>query len=230
MGVTEGFMSAGAVLNKAHEHGATLSEFIIAILIESVYEGMAVRERGRPVVITVPVDLRRFFPAQTARNFFGVVKVSHNFKKDGVGFEQILANVRESLRSQLSQENLSGIIKKYSDIERNPVIKLIPLVAKIPLLRMSGLWAGSMDTAAFSNLGRISMPEDAARHIRLFDFFLSTRRPQICACSFGDTLSLSVSSPLEDTGLQRRFFRRLSGMGIEVRVVSNLDRMTYGEG
>ncbi|HML47130.1 MAG TPA: hypothetical protein PKE04_10330, partial [Clostridia bacterium] len=53
IGITEGFMSTKAVLEKAHEHSATLSELLIALLVRSIHDDMAVRERARPVVIAV---------------------------------------------------------------------------------------------------------------------------------------------------------------------------------
>lgn len=229
VGITEGFLSTKAVLQKAHEHDATLSEFLISLLISSIHDGMAVRDRGRPVIITVPVDLRRFFPARTARNFFGVIQVVHHFQKDGQAFDHILANVQESFRQQLTQETLHGIISRYSNYENNHFIKAIPLQVKIPFLRMTGLRADGEDTAAFSNIGRVSMPAEAAEYIRLFDMFLSTKRPQLCLCSFGDTLAISVSSPLVDTGIQRHFFRRLAEMGVSVQVVSNLEQLNGEE-
>jgi len=230
LGITEGFLSAKAVLEQAHEHSATLSEFLVALFICSIYDGMAVRERIRPVVVTVPVDLRRFFSAQTARNFFGVIQIAHNFRKNGQRFDSVLAHVKQSFEQHLTKENLHGIISRYSAIENNALVKAIPLLIKIPFFRLAGWWANGEDTAAFSNVGRVTMPPEAAGHIRLFDVFLSTRRPQLCLCSFGDTLAVSLSSPLRDTGLQRRFFRRLTEMGIPVQVVSNLEQSSGEEG
>ena len=230
LGVIEGFLSVGAVLEKAHKYGSSLSEFLIAVLLCSIFDGMAVRERRRPVVIAVPVDLRRFFPSQTARNFFGVITVSHNFLKDGQEFDQIIEHVKLSFKHQLTKENLGAIINRYSSLENNPLAKAVPLQAKIAALRIAGLLAGREDTSAFSNIGRISMPEDASKYIRLFDVFVSTRRPQLCLCSFGDTLSVSISSPLTDTALQMRFFRRLAGMGLNIKIVSNLEQISGEDG
>jgi NRPS condensation-like uncharacterized protein len=229
LGITESFLSVKEALKKAHEYNATLSEFLIALLICAIHDGMAVRESAKPVVITVPVDLRRFFPAQTACNFFGVVQVAHNFRQDGQTFDEILANVRESFRRQITKENLSGIISRYSALENNPLVRAVPLQVKILFLAVSGLRADGEDTAAFSNMGRISMPAAAAEYIRLFDVFISTKRPQICLCSFGDTLSVSISSPLADTGIQRRFFRRITEMGISMQIVSNLNQLKEDE-
>lgn len=223
IGITEGFVSVKAVLEKAKQYDATLSELLIAMLICAIYDGMAVRERSHPVVITVPVDFRRFFSAKTARNFFGVIQIAHHFQKDGETFEQVLTNVKQSLRSQLTKKNLSGIIGRYSALENNLMIKAIPLLIKNPILRMNGHWADRGDTAAFSNIGRVAMPVEAAKFIRLFDAFVSTKRPQLCLCSFGDILAISVSSSLVDTSVQRCFFRQLTAMGISVQVISNLD-------
>jgi hypothetical protein len=228
LGITEGFLSAKAALAKAHEYDATLSEFLIAALICAIHDGMAVRENTKPVVITVPVDLRRFFPTKTACNFFGVVQVAHNFRHDGQTFDMVLANVRKSLRAQITKENLSGIISRYAELENNPLVRAVPLQIKILFLAASGLVADGEDTAAFSNTGRISMPVTAMEYIRLFDVLISTKRPQMCLCSFADTLAVSVSSPLADTGVQRRFFRRITEMGISVQIISNLEQ-TPGE-
>ncbi len=227
--VTEGFMSAKAVLAQAHAHGATLTEFLVAHLICSITEGMAVRERQHPVVISVPVDLRRFFPNDSARNFFGVMRVVFDAKDPETPFERVIECVHESFSRQLNKENMHGIIGRYSSIENQPFVKVIPLQVKIPVLRLAGLWSDRGDTAGLSNVGRIVMPESATKYVRLFDVFFSTKRPQVCMSSFGDRLSVSVSSPLVDTGVQRRLFRRLTQHGIEVEIVSNLAQLT-GEG
>lgn len=228
LSVTEGIMSAKSVLEQAHLHQATLSEFLVAQLICSISEGMAVRERNHPVIVSVPVDLRRFFPAQTARNFFGVMQVKVDVR-EAQTLEQVLKCVRESFQRQLNRDNMAGIISRYSSIENNPLARAVPLQLKIPILRLAGLWSDRSDTAGFSNVGRIVMPDDALPHIRLFDVYFSTKRPQLCLCSFGDTLTVSMSSPLKDTSVQRRFFRRLTALGVNVQVVSNLDQLLNEE-
>ncbi|MEA4898330.1 MAG: hypothetical protein VB067_02130 [Christensenellaceae bacterium] len=222
LSITEGLMSARAALDRAHEHRASLSEFLVAHLICAILDGMAVRDRQRPIVITVPVDLRRFFPAQTARNFFGLMLVKIDACKEIPDFERVLDIVRESFERQLSRDNLSIAISRYSAIENNPFIKAIPLQLKIPILRLAGLRSDRGDTAGFSNVGRVVMPEEDARYIRMFGVYFSAKRPQVCVCSFGDTLAISMSSPLMDTAVQRRFFRALTSLGIDVQVISNL--------
>jgi hypothetical protein len=76
-------------------------------------------------------------------------------------------------------------------------------------------------TGAFSNVGRVEMPAPLCKYIRLFDVFNSTNRLQLCACSFGDRLMLSATSPFLNTDVYRRFFRKLAGLGLEAVIYSN---------
>jgi hypothetical protein len=73
------------------------------------------------------------------------------------------------------------------------------------------------------------MPPKISSYIRLFDVIFSTRHPQICLCSFGDTLAISYSSQLESTDIPRCFFRRLADMGIEIEINSNLEQLKEEE-
>lgn len=225
IGVIEGIMPLGEALGKARELGVTLSEFFVAALICSIYKEMPVRHRKKPVVIAVPVDLRRFFTAQTARNFFAVVHVAHNFHTDGDSFAEVLQSVHSAFKNELTEENLRRVIGRFSKIENNPFIKIIPLQIKILCLKLAGLWAEGEDTASVSNIGKILMPNVAAEHIKLFSAYLSTKRPQIILCSYGDKLAAAFSSPLTDTAVQRNFFQTLAEFGISTEITSNIEQL-----
>ena len=223
LGVIEGALSVKSVLVIAHECHASLTEFLTALLICSVHDEMTVRDCARPVVITVPVDLRNYFETQTARNFFGIIHVGHHFKMDGDSFLEVLEHVRCSFKEQMNSETMLEIINRYSALENNVLIRTIPLEIKIPCLKLAGRHAEREDTAAVSNLGKIAMPPRMGAHIRLFSVMVSTRRPQICLCSFGDTLTISYSAQLESTDIPRCFFRRLVDLGIGIEINSNLE-------
>ncbi|MDY4082586.1 MAG: hypothetical protein SOY97_13280 [Candidatus Metalachnospira sp.] len=224
LGVIEGFMSARAVIDKAHEYDATVSEFLIGVFICAICDNMAVRDRKRPIVVSVPVNMRQYFPSQTIRNFFGVIHVAYKADKSHYEVNEVLEVVKQSFKEQLTKDNISGIISQFSSIESNPAIRAIPLLLKIPVLRLAGEIVARKETVAFSNLGRIAMPDEAVEHIKLFDAFVSTKRPQICLCTFGDILAVGISSPLVNKGIEQQFFRRLTDMGIGIQVISNLEQ------
>lgn len=225
LGIVEGVMPVQNLLNEAKRRGATLSEFLVAMLILATGEEMTLRQRSKPVDITVPVDLRRFFPSHTLRNFFGVIHVAHDFGTQGSSFEDVLKSVRASFSRQLQAENLASIINRYMALEQNLMVKAIPLFLKIPILKLASWVVDRDDTAAFSNVGRVQMPDDVAAHIHFFDVFLSTLRPQVCLFSYGDVLAISLTSPLASTAVPRRFFRSLAALGISVEINSNLEEV-----
>ena len=79
LGIIEGHISAAALLKKSHELDATLSELLVSLLIWSIHEDMKVRDEELPVSITIPVNLRKYFPTTSGRNFISVVNAAHRF-------------------------------------------------------------------------------------------------------------------------------------------------------
>ena len=225
IGIIEGVLPVKAVLESAHEFQSSIGEFLTAVLLCSISDSMTVRDRSHPMVITVPVDLRGFFQTQTARNFFGVIHVSHDFKKSGDSFPEVLESVRRSFKEQLTPETMLEIINRYSALENKFLVKAIPLAIKIPCLKFAGRRADREETSAVSNLGKITMPAEMNDYIRLFSVFVSSRRPQICICSFKDTLVVSYSSRMESTDIPRCFFRRLADLEIDIEINSNLEQL-----
>ncbi|GHV91554.1 hypothetical protein AGMMS50268_20570 [Spirochaetia bacterium] len=225
LGVIEGHVSAASLLKKAHELNATISELLTALFICAFHGGMKVRDEEKPVSISIPVDLRKFFATPSVRNFFSVINVSHNFSTQGKTFEDVLARVKISLREQLAPEKIFERINQLSSFEHALPIKMVPLAVKVPFLKNAAWNAEKANSAAFSNLGRIIMPPEMVPYIRLFDLFTSTSRPQICICSFEDALVISITSPFVSSNIQRSFFRSLGSLGIDIEIVSNIENL-----
>ena len=224
IGIIEGLLPVKSLLEIAHQYNASVTEFLTSVLICSIRERMSVRDQAYPVVITIPVNLRHFFQTRTARNFFALIHIRCNFKESGDSFSDVAAGVRKSFREQLVPQNMQNIINRYSSLENNPWIRIIPLGIKILCLKLAGRQARRDETADISNMGKIAMPPKVSSHIRFFNVMFSGRHPQICLCSFGDTLAISYSSQLESTDIPRCFFKRLADMGIEIQIRSNLER------
>ena len=224
IGIIEGVLSVKSMLKIAHQYHATVTEFLTSVLLCSIQEGMSVRNQTSPVVVTIPVDLRHFFQTRTARNFFALIHIRYNFKKSGDSFPNVVAGVKKSFDELLIPQNMQNIINRYSALENNLLVRIIPLGIKIPCLKLAGWHAERDETANISNLGRIVMPPKISSHIHLFNAIFSTKHPQICLCSFGDTLAISYSSQLKSTNIPLCFFKRLADMGIEIQISSNLEQ------
>ena len=75
LNIIDGIMSVKEVMQVAKGYGATVTEYLNAVLLYALLEKQKdERERKlRPVKIAMPVNLRRFFPSITLRNFITMI-------------------------------------------------------------------------------------------------------------------------------------------------------------
>lgn len=221
MKVIEGVMPVKDILELSHRYHTTLTVYLTALFIMAIYQEMPARSRRAPVVLSVPVNLRTFFPSVTARNFFGTIHIRYQFNKDNARLEDVIAEVKTAFEQELTQEKLSEHMNRLSALEHNAFMRVVPLVIKDKVLRYANHLNDKGITASLSNVGKITMPKELAPYINMFNCFFSARRPQIGMCSFGEKLVVSFISPFTGTDVQKNFFRMLSKEGIEIDIASN---------
>jgi len=221
LNIIEGIMPVKVMLNKAHEYKVTLTAFVTALLLRAIYEEMPLRERKKAVVISVPVNLRKYFASESARNFFSVIPVSYNFSKQSCEFEEIVKFVDGFLKEELKEDKLKLRINALIGLEKNVVLRMVPLFLKNIVLRIAFRISECTDTSTISNLGQVQMPKELDKYINHFGMIVATNKTQIGMCSYKDKLTIGFSSSFLNTDIQRRFFRALSEMKIPVEIVSN---------
>lgn len=219
--IIEGVMPVDLLLEKAREYDTTLTVLLTAVIMRSIYEEMNVRERKRPVVVTIPVNLRKYFSSQSARNFFSVFNVGYDFKNQSPELEEIISRVKEYFETYLNEEYLQERMNALAALEHNIFARVTPLVLKNVFMKMAHDLNRRQFTFSLSNVGKVNMPKELCPYIRLFDVFTSTSSMQACACSFENKLNFSFTSVFQSTDIPRRFFRTFVDMGIPVEVVSN---------
>lgn len=219
--VIEGIMPIKDIMNKVKEHNTSLTIFLSSILMCSINEDIATRHKKNPVVLSIPVNLRKYFDSETARNFFGVINVDYNFSEYNNDLDEVIVHLKKCFKERLTPENLSGRINGLASLEHNYLLRVIPLKIKDISLRIANNIADKTNTSTISNVGRIEMPDEIKPFISSFDIFVSTNKIQACICSYNDKLRVSFTSAFTSTDIQRRFFRTLTSMGITVDIVTN---------
>lgn len=222
MKVIEGSMSVKAVLEQAHEYNTTLTIFVAALFIFSIYKETPPRARNLPIVLSVPINLRQFFESVTTRNFFSTMNVGYHFGKDAPDFKALIQSISESFRTELTEEQMGEQLNRLMSLEKNPFARIVPLPVKDYSLRIANKLNDREITASISNIGKIIMPSEFSAYIRQFSLCTSARRLQICMCSYGDRMVISFTSPFRETDIQRNFFQFLSGKGIGIEISSNI--------
>ncbi|MDF2608681.1 MAG: hypothetical protein K0R92_155 [Lachnospiraceae bacterium] len=219
--IIEGSMSAKAVLKAAHEYDTSLTVYLTALLMYSIYKGMSEKKKKHPVVLSVPVNMRNFFESESARNFFSTINIAYNFSKNSTDFSDIVQSVSDSFKRELEEERIKGHMERLIALEQNALIRIVPLPIKNIILRLSDRRNERGITSSISNVGKIGLPDELHSYIKHFAVYTSARRPQITLCSYGDILTISFSSPLVETDIQKTFFKTLTEKGINVEIVSN---------
>lgn len=220
--VIEGIVPTDLTLGKAKEYKASLTVFLASVLMVSINEEIPLRLKKRPIVLSVPVNLRNYYNSQTARNFFGVINIGYDFSGGSNELKDVIESVRNSFRENLKLEHLGNRINMLSSLEHNYVLRAVPLFIKDVALRTANNIADRSYTSTLSNVGAITMPEDIRPFISSFDVFVSTNKMQACVCSYENKLRISFTSAFVNTEIQRRFFKTLTDLGIPVIIESNI--------
>jgi NRPS condensation-like uncharacterized protein len=219
--VIEGEMSVKQVLELAHRYDTTLTIYLTALFFKAIYQDMPARSRKYPVVLSVPVNLRTYFPSVTARNFFATVNIKYDFSKNSDRIEDIIDEVKEAFARELTEEKLRTHMNHLSALEHNTFMRVVPLVLKDWVLRFANFLSSRGITASLSNVGKITTTKEFSPYIHMFDCFVSARRPQITMCSYLDQLEICFASPYTSTDIQMNFFRMLTQEGVGITVSSN---------
>lgn len=194
--------------------GITLTCYLTAVLLLSYNQTMSWKDRKKPVILAIPVNLRQFFPSETTRNFFSLVNVEYLFTKEEEDFKNILDSVKQQFKEKITYDNLADRVQNLMSIERNPVIRGIPLLIKNPILRIANEIVQQESTTTLSNVGPISLPAFCKEHVLDFHVYTGTERTQLTLCSYEDRLNLCFSTSFAALEVQKNFFRYLAKDGL----------------
>ena len=216
--INEASMSVKELLGIAREKKVSMSVLLTAAFICAIHEEMSRMQEKKPVILMVPVNLRKIFPSDSMLNFFGYIEPGYQFGGGKDSFEDVLEAVKLYFQENLSKEHMAGRMNELIAIEKHKLLKWAPLELKNRCIRAGAKMAEQEVTAVLSNMSVVKMPEDYAQYIEKFGVYTSTNRTELCICSFQDTLSLGFTSRYDSTNIQRNFYRILKELGASVKV------------
>lgn len=217
----EGTVSAGQIVSLAKENHTTVGVYTTSLYIQAIIDSMSLMEKNRPIVISVPVNLRQFFDSDTTRNFFGVITIVYDPKQYDKSISSIIETVKTQYEEQLKPESVERIMNTYASFERHIAIKMVPIWLKDIVIDFFNRRSKRGITTTLSNLGRIDMPEELAPYIEKFAAFMAAPSQQVCISSFGDKMVFGEVSPYATHDVMRHFLRRLVSLGVDVELASN---------
>ncbi|MPM95905.1 hypothetical protein SDC9_143061 [bioreactor metagenome] len=228
MHVTTAFISVKALSEKAKLYGATITEYLICHLIESIVE-IQKSEIGKkhflPVKVCVPVNMRKFYPSKTVRNFAQFVNVGISPRFGEYTFQETLSIVRHQMGLFATEKQLNARMSMNVNAERHKLMRIAPLFIKNPAILIAFIRNGDRNSSVtLSNLGIVSLPDEMKKHIEHFDFMLGalSTNPIVVGCiSYNDLLCINITRSIKESFFEREFLTRLVKSGIHVKVESN---------
>lgn len=225
LSVTHGYLNIPILKAKAKEYGVSINTFLTGIFAYSIYkEHLHSQPYKKPISICVPVNLRPFYGSITTKNFFGMTAAVLRADKENYTVEEVIARIDESLKEQITKENMDSLISYNVSNQKNLMLRMVPLFVKNLAMKWVYRSSALANTSTVTNVGSLQIREDYRPYIDKMHVVLSMTKGQNMKCSissYEDTLVYTISSKLKDQSIQKCFFRTLSELGVPVTIETN---------
>ncbi|MEG0742624.1 MAG: hypothetical protein RR521_10365 [Clostridia bacterium] len=208
--------STQALLDQAHQKGVTLTVLLLGYIMLACRDACPTRKTRRKIQIQLPVNMRKFYPSHTLRNFsmFCGIRLQPT---QITTLDHILPKIARQVELGTAKEPLDQTMRLSRKLVK--YLRFVPLILKRPVAYfIYGLLGDGVFTTTFSNLGAVKASPELTRHIDKLDFVLGPpiqNRACCSLCSFGDhavfTVVKNTTLPLFEDAL----YRHLMENGLE---------------
>ena len=227
LNIIDGIMSVKQVQEVAAKYNATITEYLNAVLLYALLRKQEADSpyKLKPVRIAMPVNLRRFFPSKTLRNFITMIYPGIDPRLGEYTFDEIVRHVHNYMRYYINEKFLRGDITTNASTQRNPIIRVVPLFIKDFVVK--NFYTRVQDrnsSAGLTNMGALKVPKNMKQYIERFDIYMGqpfSRRTNCAIISFDDILTINFASSIVEADIERYFFTKLVQDGIHVKIESN---------
>ena len=222
--LTKGVCNSDDLRRVAKSRGMSVGELLsscITYAIEQERE-FCLGDKKHPVVVSVPVDMRRIFPSKTLRNFAVLFRIY----SDGLrSFDETCELVKKAYVEGVKEDYLQGYVNFNVASQNNPLIRYLPLPIKMLGMRVAlNMYDNNVSTTTISNLGIIKAPEDYKDRILRYEFSLGAKKTELsnlAIATFNGTTVMTFSRVIDSALVEKYFFRHLSALGVDVVIETN---------
>lgn len=203
---------------------AFLTALLLAFMTEAAHA--ASDESRGDISLQVPLNMRKFCPSKTLRNFSMYCSVRTPWAEAGEA-ERLLPDITRQLSERASETAMRGMLASTAEMVR--LLGRVPLAVKRPAARIAyGFLGERAFTSTLSNLGAAKLPPEVEAHVEKLDFVLGTGERARAACAMVTLKGLallSVTKLTDDKTFETRLLSLLEGAGVPVKLSGS---MPYG--
>lgn len=225
--IITGILKVDEVLKAAHLMNASITEYLVAVLVFTLYDHQRKNSLFKilPVKVSVPINLRNHFKSNTLRNFTLSISTGIDPNLGEYTLDEIVPLVHHFMRYSITEKFLRAQMSSNVSAEKNKLLRIIPLVFKNKGLSVAlNKFHDSRISSTLSNIGRIIIPNSMSEHIERFEGMSnpSKMKPVNCVVvSHLNTLVINFTRAIAESDIEREFFRILVRQGLHVKIESN---------
>ena len=227
LNIITGKISIKELKKIAHKYDCTITVFLTSIMFLAFEEIQKNNNDSKrhPIKISIPVNLRRFFPSITLRNFSSYVNPKIDTKLGNYTLEEIIKEVKSQLDFMVTEKKLRSKFTGNVNMEKKFYLRIMPTFIKQKALSISDYLMGDRYcTTTFSNYGLINIPKEMQKYVTDMGFMIGRSRNKhgaVACISCMDNLYITFTSRIKETEFERLFFTKLVEEGLEVYIESN---------
>lgn len=226
-------MNLAKVRSLAREMKVTLNVYLAGVYtsaLQKLYlEDIALNKANStlPLRIQIPVNLRRYYPTKTLRNFSYIYSPVFYIKDKALNFSEIVHSIAEQVRHERHSHSVEQQIARNLRAESNPFFRFLPRMVKKLLFKFFyHIFARSLYSGVISNLGDIKLPPTLENHIESFDI-IPCNSPvpgrNTALFSYKGKLEMNIGSSVNDLRLEKKIEDQLTELGITYEAVYKRD-------
>ena len=204
------------LIEKSKAAGVSATAYIAGVVGYSILKSSRVK---KPIVLMVPVNLRKIFPSDTASNFVTFVRLIIK-KGECKTLDDCVQSCAKQLAEKATKDKMGAFISTTVRAQKNIILRCVPLFLMWIFVRLGRLFMKSRQTMIISNMGNISLPSELGVEKLTFNLNVSKNNVQnLAAISYGGNCRLTFTSAIEELTVPNAVFDTLVSQGINVAKV-----------
>ena len=208
-------MNADSLKAAAKRQGATVTVYMLKLMF--LASRAATDDTEGELSIQVPVNMRKFYPSDTLRNFslYCWVRIPLEEIKDN---SSLTGTIKEQLDERASEKSMRKMLTMAKTLVSS--VRYVPLFIKQPVASVIyGFLGDKIFSNTLSNLGVVTLPEEIAEHVESMDFLLGTASSNRAECTLvttGGVATFTVTKNTADPTFEEKMYALLTKDGIEI--------------
>ena len=221
--ITTGEIDVESLKEESKKYGTTIGKYLLSVYFKILLDRYS--QAKNPIVIGVPVDLRKIFEEATYRNFFINITPSMDASLGAYSLSEIITYLDNYFALKITKKEFYKSIYKAMNPMQNIIIKSVPYLIKRMFFPFIFDYYGERGyTTGFSNLGIFKVNKKYEKYLKGLRFLPPpSKRCKIKMGVISDCKKVYVNfgNLTANYDIERDFFVYLRKRGIKSKIITN---------